>query len=482
MVCVARDKCGVFLAASPEGKDVSMFIYWGLIAQNHRGHHSHGILTLSQNTMHRYCDLGLVPPVSRFLSQGLPDKLKGNLGIGHVRYATSGKSDPEILMSEAQPFVLDRLALAFNGNLVNTRALSEEFKVQGSDVKLLLAGLRRGKDLQGSVEDIMENFEGAYSVVGLSAEGELFAFRDPLGIRPLCWGERDGELHAISSETVGLDINRIPVKGEIQPGELVTWEDGKLNRIKIKKSGRRALCSFEFAYFARPDSVLDGGKPVYKVREELGRNLAKEYSEIARKVDVVISIPETGDDAAYGFHEETGIPWERAVRRHRFIIDRAFISSVRQRELIISRKVNVSSQIRGKRVAVIDDSIVRGDTSRKVVKQIREAGAKEVYLFITFPKIVAPCFYGIDMATFSELIGFNRDEDEIARMIGADAVCYQTIDGLVKATGLRKNELCLGCLTCEYPTPLAQQMADKVKQKVLAKEKEMGRIYETFEA
>jgi amidophosphoribosyltransferase len=473
-----RDKCGVFLACDLGGGEVALKLYWGAISQNHRGHHSHGFLTFD-GEIHSYHGLGLVPSLRRFVSEGLPERLKGNRGIAHVRYATSGGGDTETLLREAQPYRVGQIAVAYNGNLVNAYKLKAE---SGASCEVESMGRKILEKMNGGllagVENFIKSAEGAYSVVGITDRGEVFAFRDPFGIRPLCWG-REGDFFAVSSESVGLDINGVPFQAEVKPGELMIWREEGLERIQVVESPRRALCAFEFAYVARPDSILDGGKPVYKVREEFGRNLAREYPEEVKKVDVVISIPETGDDAAFGFHEETGIHWERAVRRHRFIVDRAFISVPNQRELILSKKINVLKEIKGKRVAVIDDSIVRGDTSRKIVRQIREAGATEVYLFITFPKIIAPCFYGIDMATFGELAAAKYTEEEIARMVGADKVCYQSLEGYVRATGLGKEDLCLGCLTCEYPTPLAQKMADFGRRRFLAGESERGRIYET---
>lgn len=479
-VMSCREKCGVFLACDLNGNPIALRLYWGLVSQNHRGHHSYGFLSFDGKQLRRHCGLGLVPSLRRFLSEGLPAQLEGSRGIAHVRYATSGRGEPDVLLREAQPFLMGKLALAFNGNLVNVSSLKSELGGGSCDVELMAGKiLKEFSDLPSAVGSFMKSAEGAYSVVGMTQEGEMFAFRDPLGIRPLCWGRGNG-LYAVSSETVGLDINNIPYESEVEPGELILWRGETMERKKVAESRGRALCAFEFAYFARPDSILNGGRPVYKVREEFGRNLEREHSEIAKKADVVISIPETGDDAAYGFHEQAGIRWERAVRKHRFITDRAFISSSAQRELILSRKINVSREIRGKKVAVIDDSIVRGDTSRRIVQQIREAGAAKVYLFVTFPKIIAPCFYGIDMATFGELIASRQGEEEIARVVGADAVCYQSLESFVRATGLRREELCLGCLTCQYPTPLAQRMADHMRGKFLAGEREAGRIYETL--
>ena len=215
------------------------------------------------------------------------------------------------------------------------------------------------------------------------------------------------------------------------------------------------------------------------MREEFGRNLARENPDIIVDCDLVISMPETGDDAAWGVHEETGLRWERATRRHRYVTERAFMLLPRERQRTIDRKINIlEKKIRGKNIIVVEDSIVRGDTTRVVVKKLRKMGAKKVFLFITFPLIRGPCFYGIDMATYGELIGSSNDQGEIARIIGADGVRYQSLDGFIRATGFKKDELCLGCLTLDYPTPKAQDLAKIRKEKFEQGFEEEGRIYE----
>jgi len=489
-----KEACGVFGAYNMDGGPVISQLYWGLIAQNHRGHHSHGFLTFD-NGFSLHHGLGLLPFVRDPITQNLFDKLQGSVGIGHVRYATSGRDDKSWLMKDVQPFIAGdvniRIGLAYNGNIVNVAQLRKELQLEfgnfstSSDVELiskkLLQGLKKGQDLSSSVETCMRDIEGAFSVVGLNQNGELFAFRDPLGIRPLCYGRsEDGKIFAVSSESVGLNINNLRYESEVRPGELLVWSKNGFRREQLVKPERRAFCSFEFAYFARPDSILNGGnKSVYKIREAFGKNLGAEDKDITKKIDVVISIPETGDDAAYGLHEQTGMPWERAIRKHRYVTDRAFITTQKEREMIIMKKLNVGNEIRWKRVAVTEDSIVRGDTSRRTIKKMREAGAKEVHMYITFPRIVSPCFYGIDMSTFGELIGAKHDAAEIAKIIGADSVHYQSIENFIKATGLKRDELCLGCLTCQYPTPLAQKLADEMKVKFEKGEKESGRIYES---
>ncbi len=488
-----RESCGVFGAYSLDGRPVTPYLYWGLISQNHRGHHSHGFLTFAEG-FRLHHGLGLLPPVRHPLIQRLFKKLGGRAGVGHVRYVTSGGDAKQRLWRDAQPLIVGganaKIGLAYNGNIVNVAQLRAELRPKfgdlsfASDVELLskklLHGLRKGSDLTSSVSACMREVEGSFSVVGLNQDGDFFAFRDPLGIKPLCYGcSGDNEVFAVASENVGLNINNFRYESEVKPGELLTWSKEGFKREQLVRSERQAFCSFEFAYFARPDSVLNGTKPVYKIREAFGRNLGKEDPDITKKVDIIVSIPETGDDATYGMHEQTGIPWERALRRHRYVTDRAFIVKPKERETIITKKLNVGDEIKGKRVAVVEDSIVRGDTCRRVIKKIREAGAKEVHMYITFPRIISPCFYGIDMATFGELVGAKHDAAGVARIIGADSVHYQSLENFIEATGMRREELCLGCLTCRYPTPLAQKLADGMKARFEKGEREIGRIYET---
>jgi amidophosphoribosyltransferase len=275
-----------------------------------------------------------------------------------------------------------------------------------------------------------------------------------------------------------LDINSFEFDFEINPGELVIASNKGIQREQLVQCRKRALCAFEFAYFSRPDSRL-GNKAVYEVREEFGRNLAREYPEDMENVDMIISMPETGNDAAFGLHEFTGKRWERASRRHRYVAERAFILLAKDRYTTIDRKINIiDHKMADKNIAVVDDSIVRGDTTKVIVKKLRKMGARKVYLFITFPRIIGPCFYGVAMATYGELIGSQNRAEEIAEIVGADAVNYQSVEGLIEATGLKRNELCLGCITGKYPTPLAQTLADEMKARFEQGYNETGRIYE----
>jgi amidophosphoribosyltransferase len=487
-----KEECGVFGAKDFRNEPVFPYIYWGLRGQNHRGHQSHGILTYDGNA-HIYKALDLVPKIRKEDSKTWLENLPGNVGIGNVRYTTSGGTDRESLIRGTQPIFLEaenvRLALAFNGNIVNTAPLKWEIrsKIPGftyeCDLDLvgrkLVMNLEESKDLSAAVKACVADVEGAFSVCGITEKGELFAFKDPYGIKPLCCGHnRDGNVRAISSETVGLDINGFETDFEVEPGELVVATKDGFTREEVAPCRRKALCAFEFAYFSRPDSRL-GSKFVYEVREEFGRNLAREYAECAKDADLIVSMPETGDDVAYGVHEATGLRWERSIRRHRYVTERAFILLPGDRQATIDRKINVlAHQIKGKRVLVTEDSVVRGDTTKVVVEKLRRLGATKVHLFITFPRIIGPCFYGIDMATYSELIGFRHKPEEIAKIIGADSVNYQSLEGLVDSIGMSENELCTACVTGRYPTPLAQRMADDMKGRVEGGHKETGRVYE----
>jgi amidophosphoribosyltransferase len=485
-------ECGVFSAVDFERNSIFPYLYWGMRAQNHRGHQSHGFLTFDGKfNVHRSLDL--IPKVKTEDTQEWVNHLPGHVGIANVRYTTSGRLDEDALIRGTQPVLVDagkvKLAVSFNGNIVNTVALKKELCKTSRDFsyecdaelicRKLANELTVHSDMQLAVKNCMNEVEGAFSVTGITRDGKLFAFRDPHGLRPLCGGrDPDGKICAFSSESVGLDINGFVQGFEVQPGEFTTTTEDGFERVQIVPPQRKAFCAFELAYFARPDSRFDG-KYVYEVREQFGRNLGKENADITKDADFIISLPETSDDAALGLHEETGLRWERCTRRHRYVTDRAFILLSKERFSTINRKINiVDHKLAGKNLIVVDDSIVRGDTTRVVVEKMRRLGANRIHLFITFPRIIGPCFYGVDMATYGELIGSTRGPEQIAESIGADSVSYQSIDGFIKASGMRKDELCFGCVTGEYPTPLAQRLANWMRRRFDSGHKETGRIYE----
>ena len=480
-----RERCGVLGASVAEGQ-VFPYLYWGMLAQNHRGHQSHGFATYDGGLEH-YTELGLIPPLGERGQEERVRLLPGRVGVANVRYATSGSLDLEARQRDAMPILVKgerrSVAISFNGNIVNVRDLQDRVGVDRSysDTHALALLIVRGLEETGSLEEAarscMEGIDGSFAVTGVTDDGTLFAFKDPIGVKPLCYGREDG-VHAFSSESVGLDINGLDFDHEFQPGELMLVRDGSVTRKQLVEGRRRAFCAFEFAYFMRPDSRMNG-KYVYQAREEFGRALARVYSEKAVRCDAVISLPETADDAAYGFHEESSIPWERSTRRHRYVTQRAFITDAGDRQNIIFRKVNILGPlIEGKSLAVVDDSIVRGDTTKATVRRLHDAGAREVHLFITFPRITGPCFYGIDMATYSELIGARLGPEEIAGEVGADSVNYLPIDEYVRCTGMGRDQLCLGCIKGEYPTPMANELSAKMKARLKRGEEEKGRIYE----
>jgi amidophosphoribosyltransferase len=477
-----RESCGVFGTYS-ERDDAFPYLYWGMLAQNHRGHQSHGFATfdgeISCNT-----GLGLIPPLEE---SNLARGLSGRVGIASVRYATSGSSDTESLQRDAMPIVVSdgvrSIAVSFNGNIVNIRSLQRRVGAPSnySDSHalslLMLQRLGETGSIAEAVRSCMRGIDGSFSITGVTDEGTLFAFKDPVGVKPLCYG-CNGDVHAFSSESVGLDINGLELQHELRPGELITVNDGEFCKEQVARCNRKAFCAFEFAYFARPDSKFNG-KYVYQARRDFGVALARNFREEALGCNVVVSLPETANDAAYGFHQESGLDWDMATRRHRYMTQRAFIVNSGSREDLLARKMNIlPDRIGGKAIAVVDDSIVRGDTTKMNVRRFRAAGTREVHLFITFPRITGPCFYGIDMSTYKELIGASLDPEGIAEELDADSVNYLSIEDFVKATGLRRDELCLGCVTGEYPTPRARDLSLEMRSRLEEGIVEEGRIYE----
>jgi amidophosphoribosyltransferase len=471
-----RESCGVVGAIS-KGGEVTHNIWLGLLALQHRGQEACGIYTFEKNRFYHRKQLGLVGNFEGF------NGLRGSVGIGHVRYSTVGQPaneetlrDSQKLEEFAQPHFSDRpkggLALCHNGNLVNFPQLCHELRSDGTFLsatcdaevmlKILANELSDGGDVERAVRNCVAKFEGAYSAVVLTGDGELIAFRDPQGFRPLCFGESNG-LFMLASETVALDINGIHNHSNVNPGELiVAREDEPLIRRQLKAQNNHARCMFEYVYFSRPDSTIDG-KDVYQARVKLGKNLARTHKTHA---DVIVPVPDTARPAAEGISRETGIPVFEGLIKNRYV-GRTFIMPYQEgRDNAVRLKLNaVRTVVEGKNVLLVDDSIVRGTTMKKIVNLLKEAGASRVEVWVTCPPIRSPCFYGIDMPTHSELIASTKSVEEIRRTVGADELCYQTIDGLVDAIGFPKRETCLACLTGVYPTSLAQSIADEMQAK-----------------
>jgi amidophosphoribosyltransferase len=443
--------CGVFGVRSEE-RDVARLAYFGLFALQHRGQESAGIAVSDQGRLTVLRDMGLVAQV--FNEQQL-QALPGEVAIGHTRYSTTGSSH----WGNAQPLVhhgrARTVALGHNGNLVNSEALREELLAEGvrlastSDTELIAALLARDpRPLAESVAATMARLEGAYSVVAL-AEEALIAFRDPNGIRPLVLG-RLGDDWVVASETCALDLIGATADREIRPGELVRIDADGLHAAQCLPEGRGALCIFEHVYFARPDSRL-GGTGVHAARVRMGERLA---AEAPAEADLVMPVPDSAVPAAIGFAKASGIAYDEGLIKNRYV-GRTFIQPDQElREQGIRLKFNPLDEIAGKRLVIVDDSIVRGNTTRQLVSMLRDAGAAEVHLRISSPPVVSPCYYGIDMADEDELAAAHRSVEEMRDFVGATSLHYLSVEGLQLATRLPEGSVCRACFTREYPTPV----------------------------
>ncbi|MCD4739744.1 amidophosphoribosyltransferase [archaeon] len=425
-------------------------VYAGLYALQHRGQDSAGILSYNGN-FHLKKNKGHV--WESFTKDSLKE-LSGRKSIGQVRYPTIG-TDFE---RDAQPFFIEspeKMGIVHNGNLANYSELRKEYTLSSwCDVEVLLHMLSKHlkitKDPFISVEETMKEANGAYSALTLLKDGSMIVFRDPNALRPLVHGEG-----MYASESIALDIIGKKLEGDIKGGECVLINDNHVERKQLIKEQPR-YCMFEFVYFSRPDSVLQG-KSIYEVRLELGKELAKKFDKTA---DVVIPVPDTSRAAAFGFSIESGIPYREGIIKNRYVGRTFIMPDQSTRENAVKFKLNtIKSEINGKRVVLVDDSVVRGTTCKNLVNLIRNAGAKEVHFAISCPPIRWPCFYGIDMTQKSELFAANVKDAEktLAEKIGADSVIYQSIDGLKNAIGLKT--LCTACLNGDYPTDVSTLLA-----------------------
>jgi amidophosphoribosyltransferase len=444
--------CGFFGIRSP-GRDVARVAHFGLHALQHRGQESAGIAVSDGGRLTVLRDLGLVAQV--FDEQSLSG-LHGELAIGHTRYSTTGGS----AWANAQPLLqhgrVRTIALGHNGNLVNAAELRAELAADGlrlstsSDTETIAALIANDPaPLADAVAGAMRRLDGAYSVAALS-EGKLVAFRDPHGFRPLVVGRLDGDW-VVASETCALDLVGADYEREVQPGELVVIDEHGLHSTQaVESPANRALCVFEFFYLARPDTRLEGVE-VHGARVRMGERLAEEAPADA---DLVLPIPDSGTPAAIGFSRASGIAFSEGLIKNRYV-GRTFIQPDQDlRRQGIRLKFNPLAEVAGKRLVVVDDSIVRGNTTRQIVAMLFEAGASEVHLRISAPPVIGPCFYGIDFADPSELVASTRSVEEIREHVGATSLAYLSLDGLQAATRRPSAETCRACLTGEYPTPV----------------------------
>jgi len=456
----AREACGVFGIWGP-GEDVSRLIYFGLFALQHRGQESAGIAVSDGKQISLFREMGLV---SQVIDEETLTRLKGDLGIGHTRYSTTGATT----LVNSQPMVADwrggKIGLAHNGNLVNARALRDELEAAGeifeatSDSEVMLRMIAREADRAGNVEEAvaacMPQWMGAYSLTILT-ENAVMAVRDPYGVRPLCVGRLNGKAHVFASESCALNVIGAELVRDVAAGELLVADKDGLRSRTVLPSPRQALCVFEYIYMARPDSQIEGHL-VHEARRRLGCQLATEHPVDA---DVVIPVPDTGWPAAIGFAEESGLPFGEGLIKNRYI-PRTFIQpDQRLRELGVRIKLNpLREALQGRRVVMVDDSIVRGTTKRRIVNMIRDAGAKEVHVRISAPPYRWPCYYGVDTSNRSELIGARCSVEEIRGAIGADSLGYQSVQGLLKGLKIPRRKLCLACFTGRYPIPIPRDV------------------------
>ncbi len=448
--------CGVLGIHAPE-RDVARLAYFGLFALQHRGQESAGIAVADGKRLTALRDMGLITQV---FSEDKLSGLRGDAAIAHCRYSTTGSAS----WGNAQPIVRHgparTVALGHNGNLTNTAELREELRSHGvrlgstSDTEVIAALIAQDeRPLEEAVAATMRRIQGAFSAVLLS-EGKLIGFRDPNGIRPLVLGRLDAD-PVLASETCALDLLGAELEREIEPGEMVVVDEAGVHAQRvIEDVPAGSLCIFEFIYFARPDSTMRGVE-LHGARVRMGERLA---TEAPAEADVVMPIPDSGTPAAIGFARESGIPFSEGLIKNRYV-GRTFIQPDQAlREHGIKTKFNPLAEVAGKRVVVVDDSIVRGSTTRKIVRMLFESGATEVHVRVSSPPIVSPCFYGIDMASEGELLGAGRSVDEIRELIGATTLAYLSLDGLQAATRRPEATFCRACLTRRYPTDIPEDL------------------------
>jgi len=449
-----HDECGVFGVFGHE--EASKLTYLGLYALQHRGQESAGIVSSDGAELHLHRAMG---EVEEIFTPAVLAELPGNLAIGHTRYSTAG--DKALL--NAQPIMIDcnkgKVALGHNGNLTNAAEWRRKLEHRGSifqtnsDTEVIVHLLARSqaRNLSGALGDALNQVEGAYSLLVLTTD-ELIAVRDPRGFRPLNLG-RLGDSWLVASETCAFDLLNAQYVREIEPGEMVRISRSGIESIHFAPEKPLQQCIFEHVYFARPDSIIFG-RSVNESREALGRTLAKEHPANA---DIVVPVPDSGVPAAVGYALESGIPFRMGLIRNHYI-GRTFIEpSQAIRNFGVKLKLNpIRSLIEGQRVVLVDDSIVRGTTSRKIVRMVRESGAKEVHMRISCPPTISPCYYGVDTPTREELIASSSTPEEICKFIGADSLGYISLAGLKRAVSDTKGHFCTSCYTGIYPTDLVQ--------------------------
>ena len=474
-----REECGVFGIFSPTLRDVAHDVYYGLFALQHRGQESCGIVVNDDGLFHPYKDVGLVNDV--FTAERLQKLGPGNMAVGHVRYGTTGTTD----RNNAQPIVINhikgRMALAHNGNLINSYELRSELELKGSifhttsDTEVISYIITEERlsapTIEEAVNRAIHRIKGAYSLVIMSPS-KLIAVRDENGFRPLCYGKTADGSFVVASESCALDAVGAAFIADVKPGEIVVFDQNGVRSISdhCGKSDPR-FCVFEYVYFARPDSIVNGCG-VHEVRARAGAFLAEEHPVEA---DVVIGVPDSGLDAAIGYSKQSGIPYEIGFIKNKYI-GRTFISPGQQsRSDKVKIKLNpIVSVVKDKRVVLIDDSIVRGTTCARIVGLLREAGAKEIHMRVSAPRFLNPCYYGTDIDSRDHLIACHHTVEETAKIIGADSLGYLSVENVKKiATGRDDGNCCTACFDGEYPTAVpTNTKKSRFESKISEKNKE----------
>ena len=471
-----HEECGVFGVISPEPSDVAGVVYYGLYALQHRGQESCGIVVNDDGLFSSHKDLGLVSEV--FHSEVLSGFPKGTMAVGHVRYGTTGGTN----RTNCQPIEVNhqkgRMALAHNGNLSNAAKLRNELELSGaifhttSDTETIAYIVTRERLKLPSIEDALSSamniLEGAYSLVLMSPQ-KLICARDPYGFRPLCYGKTQDGMYVIASESCALKAVGAEFIRDVEPGEIIVFsKNGIVSRKEHCDSKKKKLCIFEYIYFARPDSEIDGVS-VHLSRIEAGRILAREHPADA---DIVVGVPDSGLDAALGFSRQSGIPYGIGLIKNKYI-GRTFISpgqSTRLDQVKIKLSA-VEESVKGKKVVLIDDSIVRGTTCGRIVTLLREAGAEEIHMRISSPPFLNPCYYGTDIDTRENLIACNHSVEDIAKIIGADTLGYLPVSQLSLLTG--NCDYCSACFNGDYPTEIPTDICkNRFEQKLSEAKKE----------
>ena len=474
-----HEECGVFGIWQKEAGPVALDAYYGLYSLQHRGQESCGIVVNDDGVFHFHKDVGLVSTV--FTPQNLAALESGSMAIGHVRYGTTGGNG----VLNAQPIVVNHikghLALAHNGNLVNASELRRELELEGSifhmtsDTEVISYVIIRERLKAPSIEEAvnraMYRLKGAYSLVILSPT-KLIAVRDERGFRPLCYGKRPDGSYIVASESCALDAVGAEFVRDIEPGEIVVFRDGEVRSIRDHcGKAEKSTCIFEHIYFARPDSCIDGCS-VHAARLRAGECLAEEYPVEA---DVVIGVPDSGLDAAIGYSQKSGIPYEMGFIKNKYIARTFIAPDQRMREKNVSIKLNpIADVVRGKRVVLIDDSIVRGTTSARIVRLLRQAGAKEIHMRVSAPPFTNPCYYGTDIDSQDMLIACHHTVDEIAGIIGADTLGYLKVEQLGRLIEAPCGQgYCDACFTANYRTEIPKDSGkSRFETKLSEKEKQ----------